>query len=179
MVGFCQKSGKLAKARCKKVQLQSEKKAFGVAYMDMINQGSSEQDLQLFVNARRNEILNIQEEINVLKTEAISIDDKIKQKLVRKKTPRGSRQQESTKKMFSPGTSSGEEQVVFSSELSNCLGNHKDPPPPLMNASSGSKTESSDEEYILAEPEPEFVVVDSVELVAPSAPPASMDLDDW
>ena len=87
VTGFFEKTQKIAKARVKKVQLEGEKKAFGVQFMDMMNNGASDQDLQVFVGKKRTDIQKMQEDIDRLKAEAIDIEEKTKNKIRQKKNP--------------------------------------------------------------------------------------------
>lgn len=86
MVGLYQKSGKLAKAQVKKIHLNNQKKSFGVAYMDMLNHGASEEDLQEYVDSAFSGILDVQGQIDILKAEAASIDERTKCKLAHKRS---------------------------------------------------------------------------------------------
>ena len=86
LVGLYQKSGKVAKAKVKQVQLENRKKRFGVSYMDMVlSKNSEDKDLQNYASSSREEILTLQGDINLLKTEARGIDERTKRKLIRKK----------------------------------------------------------------------------------------------
>jgi hypothetical protein len=163
VAGFYQKSAKLAKANIKQGQLQNEKKAFGIAYMDMINNGCSHEELQKCIDTKRGGILDMQEEIDVLKTEATSIDDHTRRKLVQKKSSRhGCEGNDSRTSLHAVNTG-----VLGQSSVNNV----KSPP-------AGSPTTNSSDQNIpsTSYTDHEFVVV-KAPLTYPSAPPAS--LDEW
>jgi hypothetical protein len=81
--GFCKKSDKLAKIRFKKMQLNNQRKSFGVNYMTLLERNASQQELQKCISNAQIGMDIIQEEINALQGEAGRIDEKSRRKMVR------------------------------------------------------------------------------------------------
>ena len=181
VAGFCEKTGKLAKAQVKKSQLQSEKKMFGIQYIDMVNNGCSEQDLHLFVESKRRELGDIQEQVDLIKAQVLSIEERTKEKLIPKNFLSNEPAKWNEKNITENNsfkTYLAKEQAAFANTSDRGF-EDKDPlcfSPNSQKPSQGASIDESDYN-IVTELEQEFVFLDDMEMPLPSAPPASMD--DW
>jgi SpoVK/Ycf46/Vps4 family AAA+-type ATPase len=80
--GFCKKSDKLARKKCKELQLENRKKAFGSEYMNLIELSAGPEHLNLCVQKATTDLNAIRREIAALHEKTERIDQKTKQKII-------------------------------------------------------------------------------------------------
>jgi len=80
--GMGQKSNVATKIKLKEALLHRRKQAFGVAYLDMMDQGASSDDLLKLLLTSQSEMDSIKKEIATLRERSQYIDQKTKSRLV-------------------------------------------------------------------------------------------------
>lgn len=81
---FCRKSERNAKLVVKKFELRHAKKTFGMDYMNLLEKEASQDDFEQCLRNGYEKIGVIHKDIRHLRAEKSSLDDLLKQKLVRK-----------------------------------------------------------------------------------------------
>ena len=81
---FCRKTERNAKLAVKKLQLRQVKKSFGIDYMTLLEKEANPDELDRCLRDGHEKMGNINKDIRTLRAEKTSLDDMLKQKLVRK-----------------------------------------------------------------------------------------------
>lgn len=79
---FCQKSDLFAKTKIKEAQLTTRKKLFGVQYMDLLEQGCSDDVLQRCITMACDDLDALRLDITKLKSKLASVQDRTNDRLV-------------------------------------------------------------------------------------------------
>ena len=82
--GFAKKTDVLARIQVKEAEKASRMKLFGVQYMDLFEQASSDEVLQRCVNIARSDLDEIQRQIDELRLRQFQIEEKVKRKIQKK-----------------------------------------------------------------------------------------------
>jgi len=159
--GAVRKTDASARIQILEGQRRARKQVFGVEYMDLVDEGTSEDVLRRCVDAARSDLEAIQEQIDALRQRQAEIDQKMERKI--KKTPDADWDGPSVRVSSAPTDDAVDPHVADDDAA-------EDEPPtttPASGATTGTDTDES-----------ELVTIDDKSTpYSPTAPSSSYDID--
>jgi hypothetical protein len=83
-VGLASKSSMLTSVQIKKLEMQSRKKQFGIDYLNLERSGATNDELQACIDSARDDIERLAGEIDNRKAKMAGVDEKTREKLVKR-----------------------------------------------------------------------------------------------